>query len=78
MLLAVLVKKFQIFISNTLLNDIITDNTSATVGHEILNTSADENEQFVKNYIDSEEKEYKRLVDEYEWQGKIISLLDFE
>ena len=43
---------------------------SAAVGHEILNTSADEIEQFVKDYIDSEEKEYKRLVDEYEWQAK--------
>ena len=43
---------------------------SAAVRHEILNTSADEIEQFVKDYIDSEEKEYKRLVEEYEWQSK--------
>ena len=43
---------------------------SAAVGHEILDSTAEEAEQFVKDYIDSEEKEYKRLAEEYEWQAK--------
>ena len=43
---------------------------SAAVGHEILDSTAEEAEQFVKDYIDSEKKEYKRLVEEYEWQNK--------
>ena len=46
---------------------------TAAVGYEILDMTTEEAEQFAKDYIDSEEKEYRRLVEEYEWQAKINS-----
>lgn len=38
---------------------------SAAVGHEILDSTAEEAEQFVKDYIDSEEKEYTKMLEDF-------------
>ena len=41
------------------------DILSAAVGYEILDSTAEEAEQFVKDYIDSEEKEYIKMLEEF-------------
>ena len=56
---------FQIEIFSDRAEEIPVDEFTAAVGFEILNSSAEDVEQFATDVIDSEEKEYLRLLEEY-------------